>query len=319
MLPSIAKPASVTQWTTEVEVPVDEGSAAEIRAELQRVLASLQFEVSDRNKRFLEYVTEETLAGRADRIKGYNIATEVFGRDVNFDPQLDPVVRMEARRLRRALERFYLTDTKGSSTRIAMPKGGYVPTFRSVRNLGAAATAPADPQVAQKLRGDGASIAVARFDAEGDESIFAHFNHGFADQIMVGLFRYPQLSVYGSGAIARNGRTDASGPRLPADLDYIVTGSTALFAGVLNVTAVLVRADTGRVLWGRTFEEKLEPGLLLGIRDVIASTIVRELAEPFGVIFNEKARTSDDRRPATEGLFDSLPPLPAFIQQSSLS
>ena len=76
-------------------------------------------------------MVEETLAGRGGRIKAYNIATEVFGRDVNFDPQLDPVVRMEARRLRRSLERFYLTEGKNSSIRIAMPKGGYVPEFHN--------------------------------------------------------------------------------------------------------------------------------------------------------------------------------------------
>src|SRR4051812_16132025 len=71
-----------------------------VRDELHRVLQSSQFDASERNRRFLSYVIEETLAGRADRIKAYNVATEVFGRDVNFDPQLDPVVRMEARRLR---------------------------------------------------------------------------------------------------------------------------------------------------------------------------------------------------------------------------
>ena len=78
-------------------------SADDARAALRHVLQSLQFEASERNRRFLEYVVEETLAGRAERIKAYSIATVVFGRDANFDPQLDPVVRMEARRLRRSL------------------------------------------------------------------------------------------------------------------------------------------------------------------------------------------------------------------------
>ena len=96
--------------------------AAAARAELHRVLGSSHFEASERNRRFLEYVVEETLAGRADRIKAYNIATIVFGRDANFDAQLDPVVRMEARRLRRSLERFYLTEGTSNSVRLAMPE-----------------------------------------------------------------------------------------------------------------------------------------------------------------------------------------------------
>ena len=114
----------------DLPIEPDSPSPEEVRAELRRVVESPQFDCSERNRRFLEYVVEETLSGRADRIKGYNIATTVFGRDVSFDPQLDPVVRMEARRLRRSLERFYLTDGKNIGVKIELPKGGYVPLFQ---------------------------------------------------------------------------------------------------------------------------------------------------------------------------------------------
>ena len=70
-------------------------------------------------------MVEELLAGRADRLKGYTIATDVFGRDESFDPQTDPVVRLEARRLRRALEHCYLTAGRDDPIRIEIPKGGY--------------------------------------------------------------------------------------------------------------------------------------------------------------------------------------------------
>jgi adenylate cyclase len=51
-----------------------------------------------------------TLAGRGERIRGYSIATSVIGRDENFDPQIDPIRRIETGRLRRALEHYYLTE-----------------------------------------------------------------------------------------------------------------------------------------------------------------------------------------------------------------
>ena len=133
--------------TEDVDGPCGAWTSAEIRAELDRVLASPQFEASERNRRFLVYVIEETFAGRAGRIKAYNIATDVFGRDANFDPQLDPVVRMEARRLRRSLERFYLTEGKSSPLRIAMPKGGYVPEFQDAGTV--EAPVEGDTQVAR--------------------------------------------------------------------------------------------------------------------------------------------------------------------------
>jgi len=57
-----------------------------IHAALERVIASHEFSGSDRKKRFLEFIVQETLAGNANRIKAYTIAVDVFGRDPSFDP-----------------------------------------------------------------------------------------------------------------------------------------------------------------------------------------------------------------------------------------
>jgi adenylate cyclase len=85
-------------------------AADDVRAQLDILLASPDLDAPARARRFLRYVVEETLAGRADRIKGYAIGTEVFERSSDFDAQSDPVVRIEAGRLRRALERYYLSS-----------------------------------------------------------------------------------------------------------------------------------------------------------------------------------------------------------------
>jgi hypothetical protein len=98
-------------------------SADAIRAAVGRVLTSPDFDVPDRARRFLTYVVEEAIAGRGDRIKAYSIATEVFGRDSDFDAQVDPVVRIEAGRLRRALEHYYLTAGRDDEIVTTIPKG----------------------------------------------------------------------------------------------------------------------------------------------------------------------------------------------------
>jgi hypothetical protein len=103
--------------------------AEDIRAQVDRILTSLSFRIPERSQKLLRYVVEETLAGRADRIKAYSIATIAFGRDSSFDPQSDPVVRIEAGHLRRALERYYLTAGQQDPIRITIPTGGYVPCF----------------------------------------------------------------------------------------------------------------------------------------------------------------------------------------------
>ncbi|MDL2409215.1 hypothetical protein PY650_26985 [Rhizobium calliandrae] len=102
----------------------------EIREQLERILASDEFLAPERGRRFLEYVVEETLAGRADYLKAYTIAQEVFTRDPSFDAQNDPVVRIEAGRIRRGLERYYLVAGQADPIEITIPKGAYVPCFR---------------------------------------------------------------------------------------------------------------------------------------------------------------------------------------------
>ncbi len=104
-------------------------NAASVRKALERILASPGFDASARNRRFLEYIVDETLAGRADRLKGLTVALDVFGRDATIDQQHDPVVRIEAAKLRRSLERYYLTAGQEDPIRIDIPKGAYVPTF----------------------------------------------------------------------------------------------------------------------------------------------------------------------------------------------
>ena len=113
--------------------------ADEIRVALERMAASEAFRGSPQLVAFLRYVVDATLRGAADRIKGYTIAVEALGRADNFDPQTDPIVRVEAMRLRRALARYYDNGGKHDPVAIDLPLGNYVPAFRRV--------APADPVV----------------------------------------------------------------------------------------------------------------------------------------------------------------------------
>ncbi|WP_349437241.1 adenylate cyclase [Pararhizobium sp. A13] len=100
----------------------------EIRIQLDRILSSTEFPSAGRGAAFLKYITEEALAGRAGRLKGYSVAVEVFDRKETFT-QDDPVVRIEAGRLRRSLERYYLIAGQHDPIRIDVPKGGYAPSF----------------------------------------------------------------------------------------------------------------------------------------------------------------------------------------------
>ena len=110
-----------------------EPSTEAVRAQIARILTSERFRSSKKQKGFLKFVVNEALAGRGAQLKGYSIALAVYGRDKSFDPQVDPIVRVEAGRLRRALEHYYLTDGKNDPIRIEIPKGAYVPTFQTAQ------------------------------------------------------------------------------------------------------------------------------------------------------------------------------------------
>lgn len=104
----------------------------DIREALAKVLASPDFASAGRLGPFLAHLVNTALAGEADRLKESVLGIEFFDRGTDYDPRLDPVVRIEARRLRLRLEKYYASEGASDTVRIDLPKGGYVPDFASV-------------------------------------------------------------------------------------------------------------------------------------------------------------------------------------------
>ena len=114
-------------------------TAEDVRAHLARLLASRAFPASGRNAKLLGYLIDQALAGRGDRIKAYDLAVSVLGREASFDAQADPIVRVEVGRLRRELDHYYLTDGRAEPFRIVIPKGRYVAVWEALGEPAAAA------------------------------------------------------------------------------------------------------------------------------------------------------------------------------------
>ncbi len=101
----------------------------EIQGQLAKMLGSRLFARCARLQRFLQFTVARALAGDAECLKEYTLAIEVFDRPQSYDPRLDSVVRVEARRLRRKLQAYYRGDGSRDRVRINYPKGSYVPVF----------------------------------------------------------------------------------------------------------------------------------------------------------------------------------------------
>jgi len=119
-----------------------------IKAQLQAILNSKQLENAPTVRAFLEFVVNETLSGRGQSLKAYAIAVEVFGRNSQFDPSSDTIVRTTAGRVRKALEAYYRTCEATPQVVISLPKGRYVPSF-DIRNC---ANLPSDPVLPAQSR-----------------------------------------------------------------------------------------------------------------------------------------------------------------------
>ena len=98
--------------------------ATEIKAQLRRIVDSPDFPASERNRRFLQRVVENSLEGT--RTSAREVAVDVFRRPAPFDSLKDPIVRIEAAKLRRDLETYYLKSGKHDPVRLSFTKGRYL-------------------------------------------------------------------------------------------------------------------------------------------------------------------------------------------------
>ena len=121
-------------------------NTAAIREHLEKILSSRTFRAADGQRNFLRYVVEQALDGGTQRIKEYSVGVEVFHRGESFDPRQDSIVRVEARKLRARLAKYYEEEGQRDPVRIEFPKGSYAPLFREAQT----ATQQPDPLVIEE-------------------------------------------------------------------------------------------------------------------------------------------------------------------------
>jgi TolB-like protein len=299
--------------------------AEDCRAQLSRILNSADFAATGREHRFLSYVVEETLAGCGDRIKAYSIAVGVFGRDVSFDPQTDPIVRIEAGHLRRSLERYYLTAGQNDPIVITVPKGGYVPSF-ALRPL--APVAPAEPVASVPVsaavpsdRTRRSSLAwvlvallvalapiawwwrapaisatpeiprllVETFDDLTGTPASASLAKGLKQEVIGQLSKFRDLVVMEPGPAEAD-------PTVPAPR-FVLAGSVDLTADAFRLRVrVLNRADNS-VLWADSYDGGMKVAELLEAQADIARNVATTLGQSYGIIFSADASLRVDNPP----------------------
>lgn len=222
-----------------------------IRRQVQQILASSHFDASVRNRRFLEFIVDQTLVGNGDRLKGYTIALEVFDRDPSFDPQLDPVVRIEAGRLRRSLERYYLTEGKTSYVVVSIPKGKYVPQFQSRSRTPDFSAFDTDMEPA----GDRVSLIVTPVLDQFPSPEEATFDTALIEEIITELYtKHREIEIVIPAIRAHDGM-EADFSASPSKSEYALRGSVRRSENGIRIIFHLADLHNGHLLWTRSFDQ----------------------------------------------------------------
>src|SRR5579884_2538900 len=233
--------------------------------ELERILCSRLFARSERLCRFLRFAVEAALRGEAQQVKEYVVGSEVFGRGAAFDPRVDPVVRVEARRLRSRLKDWYKGAGSSSAVIIELPTGSYTAVFRERDRA---------PEAEERI------IAVMPFtnlngDAEGD-----YLSDGITEELIHALTKLNGLRVvaWNSAVRMKGHEEDLRAIRERLGADAILRGSVRRAPSHLRVTAQLIEAATGYYLWSEAWDREATD--VFAIEEEIAQVIANKLRVP---------------------------------------
>lgn len=253
----------------------DSRSKRAVRTHLEYLLASPDFEASERRRRLLQYLVGETLAGRGNKLKGYAIAIDVFERDKTFDPQSDPVVRLEARRLRRDLDSYYMGAGRNDLVRIQIPKGSYTAHFHfETHGPVEPLTAAVDPV-----------IVVQPFVSLGASQHSQIIASGISHELIGNLMRFPGFRLYSMSAIEEDVQNmSVVQPGGETGIAYVINGSVQDFTDHLHVLVMVRNAATGEVVWSESYDRALEPDAIIKAQLELSGNIATKVGAPYGIV-----------------------------------
>jgi adenylate cyclase len=268
-------------------VPITSHPRALVESSLERVLQSAVFRRSDRHRRFLRHVVQAALDGRTETIKEVLIGIELFDRRLeDYDPRTDPIVRVEAGRLRAKLTRYYLSEGSGDPFGFDIPSGSYVPRF-------------AKRQAAKNARRAVETYAVMPF-TTGDKSTF-DFAIGLADQVINLLGRASDIRVVSrnSSLKVRERNADIKEIAQLLKVTRVVDGSIQRQGERLRCIAHIYSSADSTRLWSQSFDSLLlstqtgQPMDLFAFQDLVAEAIVSAaLPTMDGAVSQQRAHAS---------------------------
>jgi serine/threonine-protein kinase len=235
------------------------------REQLERILRSEAFQQADRLKRFLTFIVEEALAGRQADLKEYVIGVQVFRKDTSFDPRTDPIVRVQARRLRAKLFRYYREEGRADAVLVDLPKGGYTPVFKK-RDAPVLLKRSITASLVSRN-----TILVQSFADHSAAGNLGHLCQAVRDEVIHHLTQLAGIRVFASWGGEQ--RQDVEAATKGAAL--IVGGHIRSAGDQVRIGVYLVDGASGCYLWSDAVESDAEG--TFAAQEKVASAVVRKL------------------------------------------
>ena len=271
-----------------------------IQSQLDRILASPEFNATSRQKKFLRFVVEKVFNGRADEIKGYTVATDVFGRNKNFDPKLDPIVSIEAKRLRRALERYYLVAGTHDMVRIDIPVGSYVPTFYLQKATSPACSLPETEQYSTGGVESWPTVLIRPFKNFSEGAGPNFIAEGCTTELAIELSRYQDLRILmkppgaGGDAVAE------------PTARFLIDGNVSCGPKDFRLTVQLFDQKTHRQIWGDVYQCDMSTDNLMAFQRRVPQIIAAKIAQDQGFITQTLSLESQNKPPAEMATYEAI-------------
>src|SRR5262245_59840673 len=240
-----------------------------VSAQLARILASPLFAHSERLSRFLKLAVEVAQSG--EPLKEYRIGVDVFDRGKSFDPRTDPIVRVQAAKLRSKLLEYYAGGGANDALVISVPKGSYAAEIQAAQRAAAAAAEPATAPVKNTR------VAVLPFVSMSADQDDEHFSDGLTEELINRLAQVPTLQVVARTSAFRfkNRAEDVREVGALLNVGAVVEGSVRRAGEQIRVTAQLIDVTTGYHLFSRTYQREFRD--VFALQDEIAQAVVDEV------------------------------------------
>ena len=281
---------TVKFFSVLVDMQIDEGI---IKHQVSRILDTRSFKNSNILSKFLYYIVSETLDGNKESLKEYVIATNVLNRKTDFDPQLDAIVRIHARRLRNLLDQYYDKDGLSDPIKISIPKGRYIPIFEK-NNTNNPIKLNGGEKIEHKIISKPV-IAVLPFNSIFKDERTKIVCSVLCQDICVALTRFDEISVVSnySTQVALEKLKDLSRIACHLNTDFLITISCISDNESVRVIVELHSMHKDQLMWAESFEFDDYKENKIANYNIVIRKVMANVGGFFGLIYRDTLKTNE--------------------------